>query len=260
MNETLNSADAEPISLFTNGGRVPNAAYALFEPELDELTGELKDLRDSYPQLKQVPEFEPLTFADLHFVNAYANPTSPLVVDNVPDTERVVLALEYAYGDSLGDEQRDTYILHQWPEEVGIAIQRMKRFNVANRVKASNVLEDSFNNLIIVNKRVQDMMQGGTELSKKYIQNMIITKFRTALGNPHYELADNERKLIEIIAGVIDERFVELDNVDKFLNIIKKVTPVISETLEQMEKTGVKKKETGRRDIFSDVRKKMARA
>lgn len=216
---SLDRVDSEPTPSLTNGGRSPNAEFTLFEPEYDE-QGSLVDLRETWPTLNSIDELQSLVYADLHFVNAYANPSSPLVIKNLPDHERIQQAMEFAYGEIISDDRRETYLLHQWTEDIEAGIQRMKRFNVANRKKALDSLERTFDNIMKINEQMEKFM-------KTYRMN-----------------EDN------------------IDVLTKFATSTKTFIPIINDLILQMEKTGVKtnKKESGdRRDIFSDVRKKMAR-
>lgn len=215
---SLDRVDSDSKSPLTNGGRSPNAEYALFEPEYDD-SGSLIDLRETHPILSEIDEFKALLYSDLHFVNAYANPSSPLVIKNLPDGERVNLAMEFAYGENVEYEKKEVYLLHQWNEDVESAVQRMKRFNVAHRSQAEAALERSFNNIMKMNEQMEDFM-------KSY-------------------------KMTAANIGVLTQ----------FASSIKTLTPIMNELILQMEKTGIRKnkKEGDRRDIFSDVRKKLTR-
>lgn len=219
QNASLGRADSDSTSSFTNAGRSPNAEFALFEPEYDEQNN-LIDLRESHKQLADMEEFKSLMYSDLHFVNAYSNPASPLVIKNLPDHERITMAMEFAYGDEISDEMREVYFLHQWSEDIENAIGRMKRFNVAHRSQANAALERTFSNIMNLNEKMETFMKT-------------------------YKITEDNMEVVT-----------------KFANSTKTFTPIINDLILQMEKTGVRstKKSGGeRRDIFSDVRKKMSR-
>lgn len=258
---SLNRVDNDPKPALTNGGRPPNAEFALFEPEYDD-TGALRDLRESYPQLNDYPEFSKLIYSDLHFVNAYANPSSPLVIQNLPDHEKIQQGMEFAYSDGLiSDDRREIYLLHQWSEEIEAAVQRMKRFNVANRVRGHKILEDSFENLIEVNQRVKAMMNSGSRRNVDAVKQRVIKKYLINIPDIDYALSRNEERLIDIIAEELEEQSTDLDQITKCMATSKGIPVIINDLLTQMERTGIKdkKESSDRRDIFSDVRKKMSR-
>lgn len=216
---SLGRADSDSKSSFTNAGRSPNAEFALFEPEYDD-HGNLIDLRESHKQLAEMDEFKSLMYSDLHFVNAYANPASPLVIKNLPDHERITMAMEFAYGEDISDDMREIYFLHQWSEDIENAIGRMKRFNVAYRSQANAALERTFSNIMNLNEKMETFMKT-------------------------YRITEDNMEVVT-----------------KFANSTKTFTPIINDLILQMEKTGVrstKKSGNDRRDIFSDVRKKMSR-
>lgn len=246
----------------TNGLQPPNAGFALFGPDYDT-DGMLVDLLETYPQLKEYDSFNKLLSLDLHFVNFYANPSSPVVMKNLPDNERIHYAMTNAYGE-VEEERVEAYLLHQWSEEIDGAISDMKRFNLAYRDRASNTLVRTFDNLIMASERCDNLLKYSTEQATRDVTESVQRRFKHFMGSKDYVFTDNENELIKIIAEeIVDSSPDNMDNVFKYISSTQKLTAQINDTILQIERTGISKKKDGKnatRDIFTEVRKKMSRA
>lgn len=107
----------------------------LFDPE------PYKDIRVSYPELNSIPEFKPLSPQEMRFVWAYALPS----FNGKWDTDRARMGESYyfAFGEGNSDiKQR--YVAGNMPEQVKIAIERMKKFNPSARMRAKDMVNNMF--------------------------------------------------------------------------------------------------------------------
>lgn len=207
---TFDRGESSQQKEYANASFSPGQGFSLFEPDG-------RDLRDKYPQLNEVEEFKPLSSYDMHFTNWYANPTSPLVIQNAPDGEKVLVSLKNSYRDLVTPELREQYILHNWPDEVESAILRMKVFNAGVRNQVQSSLEELFANIKKVNEKLKmsvDALDLSLPESIDKIKNYYMASDR------YMEILP---KLLDQIerTGIRKKAFAE--NADIFADVLKKV-------------------------------------
>lgn len=118
-----------------------NTELRLYGPKND------KDLKRQYPELANVVEFQKLTVGELLFVWWYANPTSPLVLDdNMPEKERVGGAYAEAFKSSHNESRKIEYYSFNFPDRIRLAIDRMKKYNPSIRARSKTIIETILSN------------------------------------------------------------------------------------------------------------------
>lgn len=115
----------------------------LFDPRLVEP----QSYKDKYPELKNVQEYQDLSYPQLIFIWWFANPTSPLVLHNVPDPARVAVALDKSkLRERLNPKEIDRYTNLNFPDDLKAAIIRTGHMEVNLRATARDTFIDMFNN------------------------------------------------------------------------------------------------------------------
>lgn len=105
-----------------------------------------KDMKVEYPELATVKEFFTLRNQELAFVWYYSNRTSPFAIET--DERRVISSLkESGMYQSLSENELNKYRELVFPEEINIAIKRMKQFNPSIRMRAKMMYEKALDNL-----------------------------------------------------------------------------------------------------------------
>lgn len=99
-----------------------------------------EDYRSNFPELRTMPEFEPLSANALIFVWYYANPTSTLV-RIADDFMRVKEALSKS-GYNPTKVVKDSVLKLRFNDEMAMAIDRMRRFSEDSRVEGRMMLDN----------------------------------------------------------------------------------------------------------------------
>lgn len=107
-----------------------------------------KSLKRQYPELNVEPEFLKVTLNEMKFVWAYANKTSPFVIDeSLSDIERVEKAYNYGFEGAKGDDaRRADYYSFNFPERIRVAIEKMGKYSPTTRAQAKSIVETIFAN------------------------------------------------------------------------------------------------------------------
>lgn len=130
-----------------------------------------RDLRHLYPELSTMPDFKGLTGRDMMFIWWCENPSSPYVLEKLPDPLRISNAIGQAWG-KIDTEKARAYISGNIPDNIRRAMDKMASFDPPARIKAKIIVNKIFNNFEkIVDVDVTDVnfidKDGNTDWSKK---------------------------------------------------------------------------------------------
>ena len=163
----------------------------LFDPRLVDP----QTYKDKYPELKNVAEYQELSYPQLIFIWWFANPTSPLVVHGVSDEERVAVALEKSkLRERLNAKDIERYANLNFPDDLKAAIIRTGHMEVDLRATARETFIDMFNNY----QKIRDTKNFTDE--DGHLDYMEYMKVSTMVSN---ELPKLIRKIEEGM-GIID--------------------------------------------------------
>lgn len=127
--------------------------------------GDDRPMRQRYPELKTIPEFQELTDNQLKFVWYYACLSSPLIFFD--DDTRLRKSLDYSMKGTAEEGQIIKYLKGDFPTIIETAVTRMSAFSPSLRIQAKVAVQKMFNNTIniISEKSTRDisMMEDGME-------------------------------------------------------------------------------------------------
>lgn len=129
-----------------------------------------RDMRIEYPEILDIPEFFSLTNEDLKFVWNYACKSSPFIF--MGDNERMEVSLINGYGkDYFKNKKALSCKSGDIPDDIVVAINRMKSFIPAVRTKANKMMLDIFKNLEKISKITENEYEAMDFAEKKsYVQ------------------------------------------------------------------------------------------
>ena len=114
----------------------------LFDPE--SIEGK-RSMKQAYPELARIPEFDELRDEELRFVWYLANPTSPVNtrVNRTSLPEKVETALEKSQY-NVSKIVLSSYEKGMFGDKLQAAIERMKKMEVGVREKAHDIIDKIF--------------------------------------------------------------------------------------------------------------------
>jgi len=101
-----------------------------------------KDLRDQYPELKEVDAFKNIKARDVIFAWYWG----VIYRDTESERDRIQMALREAYGESLSDEAERKYIDRNFPNGVKGAMLEFEKYNLTGRLKQRSITEKTLIN------------------------------------------------------------------------------------------------------------------
>jgi hypothetical protein len=146
------------------------------------------DLRNEYPELADIPEFQKLKAKDVRLCWLLGNRTSPLY--KLEKRQRLHKALEIIYGVRYQENEDLTPMIHgEMPEEIREGIKRMELFNPEYRLRAkllSQYMFETLNSMVVLSDA--EIVQMDIDEKKKYTD--LVVKI-------HSELPDMVKRLEE---------------------------------------------------------------
>jgi len=206
----------------SNGYRI-----ALFQPKGN------RDLREIYPELAEIEEFriDKLSKEDMLFVWAFANSTSPFY-EISSFKQKVSKCYDYAYnmnapeGQRKGTaEQKDLFIGGNFPNDIRLAIERMRLFNPQIRFRGLKILSQIFDEYEkIVEEQMIYRKKRGVDSRIDAAHMEIITNFVNSAKKIQDELPTLMKRLEEgfgIIARKESPITEQTDNEDIFSQMMQ---------------------------------------
>ena len=146
------------------------------------------DLRNEYPELAEVPEFQKLSSKHLRLCWLLGNRTSPIY--KMEKKQRLHKGLEIIYGARYRENEDLALILKgELPDELVEGIRRMELFNPDYRLRAkllSQYMFETLNDMIVLDEQTKLTMD--VDEKKKYTD--LVVKI-------HSELPDMVKRLEE---------------------------------------------------------------
>lgn len=111
------------------------------------------DIRSTYPELKEQPEFKDLTTAEMHFVWHYK---IGLFANRDNKREKIHLAILYS-NIILTEEEREEWTTEAGlPENIRIACKKMENYSPSYRLQAAIGIDTAFHNIVELQKLKAD--------------------------------------------------------------------------------------------------------
>lgn len=126
-----------------------------------------KEMKEEYPELNTIPEFENLSERELRFVWFFSNPTSPYNRKETRLNDRINFSLTHGFGDDLTMKDRQKYIKLSFPPHIKMAIERMESVELNMRQKAKMIL----NGIILKLEEIATRFDGrNIDEQRKYVE------------------------------------------------------------------------------------------
>jgi hypothetical protein len=171
-----------------------------------------EDYRHRFPELERTKEFDNLPSRQLIFIWWYANQSSPLVLDEHDNYERVKGALARS-GFNPGKVERERLLSLQFDSAMASAIKRMSEFDPGARFKSYLMVKKIFD-------QYQFIVDQGPEAFKE----------STTKGEGENKIITEEvdyKKYVDIsakIAGELPELLVRLEEGFAVVNVSGEIT------------------------------------
>lgn len=159
--------------------------------------------RIHYPELSRIKEYNDLTSRELIFCWWFANPTSPLVIQDMTEQERVKKAVDKAFGGVVDDEELEKYLSLDFDDKIRIAVERMSKNDITTRSLGLDMVNTMFNNYKTIVESGFD--KDKPELFAQYVQ--ATDKIRDGLPKliqmveEGFAVSDDEKKGRKIASG-----------------------------------------------------------
>ena len=113
--------------------------------------------KQSYPELNRHIEFQNRNESQMRFVWWFANPTSPLVLNESYVVRRSARAYYKVWGLGHSDVKlRRAMCEMRFGEDVKIAVEKMATFDVNSRYRANKIVDKTFEDIEIISKLTKE--------------------------------------------------------------------------------------------------------
>jgi hypothetical protein len=143
----------------------------IFAPKPDKFT----KLKDEYPELRDIPEFNGLNDTELLLVWYIKNRTSPYYKQTHKSKIDQVVPILYPNG--IPEKEKSAMISGNFPEKIRIAMERMERFNPSARMMGKLMVDATFDHYFKIIKEATT--SDDPEINSKMVS--LFAKIRTEI-------------------------------------------------------------------------------
>lgn len=145
-----------------------------------------KDLREQYPELKDIEAFQKIKARDLMFAWYYG----VIYRDVVSERDRIQMSVRDAYGESLSDNAERSFIDRNFPNGVLGAMKEFEKYNLTGRLKQRSITEK-------------------TIINYQQIADQNISEY---ISNNDWESLDKWQRIVSRINGELPNLIANMEN------------------------------------------------